>query len=161
PLSRGRAAHAGGVRDVRADAGPLAGIASRRAIEGMSCARRGNTGEEACHMRTLRDLYAYNVWANARVFAECRDLDRAQLEQDAPGRRDTLIGTLGHMVHVEEVYLYLLRGEPPQQVGPQDAYFAHDLAWFAERAAQIGAQYLELLAGAADTYYDEQLRVPW
>ena len=112
-------------------------------------------------MRSLQDLYAYNAWANVRVFAECRDLDRAQLELDAPGTRDTLQGTLAHLVQVEDAYLSMLRGEPRGTIGPQDVYFAHDLAWFADRAAQIGAQYLELLAGAADAFYDEPLHVPW
>ena len=35
--------------------------------------------------RTLKDLFAYNGWANAQVFAVCRDVDRARLEEQAAG----------------------------------------------------------------------------
>jgi uncharacterized damage-inducible protein DinB len=112
-------------------------------------------------MRTLRDLYAYNAWANARVFAACRDVDRAQLEQAAPGTFGSIHETLTHMVGVEDAYLYMLRGEMPAAMGPREEYYAHDFAWFAERSARLGAQYQELLAGAAENFYDAPLHVPW
>ncbi len=52
-------------------------------------------------MRTLRDLYAYNAWANVRVFAACRDADGAQLAAAAPGTFGSIHETLTHMVGVE------------------------------------------------------------
>ncbi|HKB47184.1 MAG TPA: DinB family protein [Ktedonobacterales bacterium] len=113
-------------------------------------------------MRTLRDLYAYNAWANVRVFAACRDADGAQLAAAAPGTFGSIHETLTHMVGVENAYLHMLRGETPAAaMGPREEYYAHDLAWFAERSARLGEQYQELLASAAESFYDEPLHVPW
>jgi uncharacterized damage-inducible protein DinB len=112
-------------------------------------------------MRTLQDLYTYNGWADAQVFSACRAVDQAQLEADAPGTYGTLDETLKHMVQVEDVYLRMLRSEVLEQSGPPDAYFAHDLAWFQARAAQLAADYADLLATAEPSFYDAPLRVPW
>jgi uncharacterized damage-inducible protein DinB len=112
-------------------------------------------------MRTLRDLYAYNAWANARVFAICREVDQARLDEDAPGTFGTLTETLKHMVGIEAVYAQLLQDKSPAGEASRDEFYAHDLAWFAEIAARIGTVYSELLANAGDAYYDEPLHVPW
>jgi uncharacterized damage-inducible protein DinB len=117
--------------------------------------------EEASQMRTLRDLYAHNAWANARVFAACRAADGPRLAEAAPGTFGSIHGTLTHMVGVENAYLHMLRGETPAAMGPRDEYYAHDLPWFAERSARVGAQYQELLASAVASFYDEPLHVPW
>jgi len=74
-------------------------------------------------MRTLRDLYAYSAWANARVFAACRDADGAQLAAAAPGTFGSIHETLTHMVGVENAYLHMLRGETPAAaMGPREEY---------------------------------------
>ncbi len=112
-------------------------------------------------MRTLPNLYAYNAWANAQVFAVCRDVDQGRLEEQAPGTFGTLAETLKHMVGVETVYVQMLQNEPLGAKGSQDEFLAHDLAWFAETAAQVGRKYIELLANASDAFYDEPLHVPW
>ena len=116
------------------------------------------TGDD---VRALRDLYAYNAWANAQVFAACRDLDEARLQVPAPGTFDSIAATLSHLVGVEDAYLYMLRGESPERMGPRDAYHAHDLPWFAARAAQLGGEYDALLAGADAAFYGLALDVPW
>lgn len=112
-------------------------------------------------MRTLTDLYAYNAWADAQVFAICLQANTARMEAEAPGTYGTLTDTLKHMVQVEDVYLRMLRSEPREAMGPRDAYLAHDLAWFKQRAAEIGTAYLELIANAQPAFYDEPLNVPW
>jgi uncharacterized damage-inducible protein DinB len=112
-------------------------------------------------MDTLVDLYAYNAWANAQVFAVCQQVNQAQLEADAPGTYGTLAETLKHMVQVEDVYLHMLRSESPQQIGPREAYLEHDLAWFEQRAANLGSEYAALIANAAPSFYAEPLDVPW
>jgi len=112
-------------------------------------------------MRTLADLYAYNTWANAQVFAVCRDLDRARLDENAPGTHGTLTDTLQHLVQVETAYALMLREQPLPPRAARDEFFKHDLPWYAEAAAQIGQVYAELLASAGDIWYDEPLRVPW
>jgi uncharacterized damage-inducible protein DinB len=111
--------------------------------------------------QSLRDLYAYNSWANGEVFAVCRGLDRAQLEQQAPGTFGSLEDTLKHLIGVEDAYFYMLQNKPPESRGPREEYAAHDLAWFAERAAQLGEGYAALLAGADAAYFQSPLDVPW
>lgn len=85
--------------------------------------------------RCLRDLYAYNAWGNARVFAICREQEPAMLEREAPGTIGSIADTLRHMVGVEEVYSHMLRGHVLATDGERAAFFAHDLAWFAARGA--------------------------
>jgi uncharacterized damage-inducible protein DinB len=112
-------------------------------------------------VRTLQDLYAYNAWANAQVFAVCRDRDQAQLDASAPGTIGTITATLAHLVGVEAVYLLMLRGELDalQRFREQSAAFS--LGAWAQRAARLGAEYRELLASADAAFYDEPLAVPW
>jgi uncharacterized damage-inducible protein DinB len=112
-------------------------------------------------VRTLRDLYAYNAWANAQVFGICATVDQTQLDEQAPGTFGTLTETLKHQIQVEAVYLHILRDEAPNSEGPRDAFFAHDLAWLASRTAQLGREYSDLVATASDAFYDEPLHVPW
>ena len=112
-------------------------------------------------MSTLHDLYEYNAWANAQVFAVCQSVDQAGLDEQAPGTFGSLTETLKHMVGVEAVYAQMLRDRPPGAEGAREEFYAHDLAWFAEMAARLGQMYLELVAGASDGYYDEPLHVPW
>jgi uncharacterized damage-inducible protein DinB len=110
---------------------------------------------------TLQGLYAYNTWANAQVFDLCRGVDQAQLDQDAPGTAGTISETLKHMVGVEVVYAHMLRNGAPDDRGSREEFFAHDVAWFGERAAEVGREYADLLAGAGEAFYDEPLDVPW
>jgi uncharacterized damage-inducible protein DinB len=109
-------------------------------------------------MRTLRDLYAYNAWANGQVFAICGTVDRGQLEAEAPGTRGTILETLRHLVVVEDVYARMLRGESLERV---DAREEHDLAWVAERSAQLGEEYAAIVAEGDEGFLEADLRVPW
>lgn len=106
----------------------------------------------------LRSLYAHHAWANARVFAACRDVDQQQLDEQAPGTYGSIAKTLQHLVVVEDAYVHMLRDESPAQIESRDD---HDLPWFARRAAELGREYLDLLARADDAYYAGPLVVPW
>jgi uncharacterized damage-inducible protein DinB len=117
--------------------------------------------EETDLQRTLADLYAYNAWANAQVFALCRAVDQAQLDEQAPGTYGTLTETLKHLAQVEAVYALLLQDKPLASQEPRDQFFAHDLAWFTDLMVRVGWQYTELLANASDAFYEEPLGVPW
>lgn len=109
-------------------------------------------------MHSLSDLYAYNAWANRRVFAMCRTLDRSQLEERAPGTHGTIAQTLQHLVVVEDVYARMLRGDSLESV---EARQDHDLDWFAERALRLGEEYRDLLKAAEAAFDEEPLQVPW
>jgi uncharacterized damage-inducible protein DinB len=121
----------------------------------------GHMTASSSNTRILTDLYRYNNWANARVFGACSALDAALLRQEAPGTHGTIEETLKHMVGVEDVYMTMIQGLPIDQGGTQEVYFAHDLAWFAERATQVGAGYLTLLADHGDALLERALAVPW
>jgi uncharacterized damage-inducible protein DinB len=112
-------------------------------------------------LRTLRDVFAHGAWANAKVFQICAETDPAQIEAGATGTIGTIGETLKHLVLVEDVYARMLRGERPETVGPRDVYLAHDLAWFAQRAARLGEEYAQLLVNPAAGFFDEPLDVPW
>ena len=109
-------------------------------------------------MRTLHDLYAYNAWANARVFAVCRDVDQALIAGEAPGTHGTIAETLQHLVVVEDVYARLLRGDPTERMDSRDE---HEPAWFAARSAQLTDEYTEMLKRADADFLDAALLVPW
>jgi uncharacterized damage-inducible protein DinB len=121
-----------------------------------TCAAPVRWREDA--VRTLEDLFAYNAWANARVFGVCRDADRAQLGDAAPGTRGTLAETLQHLVVVEDVYARLLRGDPTEEL---DSREEHDLAWLADRSARLGEEYTAILGRADAAFLEDELRVPW
>jgi uncharacterized damage-inducible protein DinB len=112
-------------------------------------------------MRSLRDLYAHNTWANSQVFALCQELDQTQLEADAPGTFGTIGETLKHLAGVEMAYILMLRGEMDalQRLRGQSSNLSLDA--LAERAAHLGEEYAELLASADASFFDEQLPVPW
>jgi uncharacterized damage-inducible protein DinB len=112
-------------------------------------------------MRTLLDLYAYNAWSNALVFATCRDTDRSRLEERAPGTFGTIESTLKHLVGVEDAYALMLRDISPEGRGSIDDYLKRDLSWFEQRSAELGEEYRTLLTNASDAFYDEPLTVPW
>jgi uncharacterized damage-inducible protein DinB len=112
-------------------------------------------------MLILADLYRYNVWANARVFEACASVDTAALQEDARGTLGTIDETLKHLVGVEDVYLAMIQGHPPASREAREAYPAHDLAWFADRARQLGDGYLDLLSGEGDALLERPLTVPW
>lgn len=112
-------------------------------------------------MRTLADLYAHNTWANAQVFAVCRDADPARIDENAPGTYGTIAETLKHLVQVEFVYALMLQDKSLPTGEARADFTAHDVAWYAETVAQVGQQYAALIANASDAFYDEPLHVPW
>ncbi|HEX9068803.1 MAG TPA: DinB family protein [Ktedonobacterales bacterium] len=111
--------------------------------------------------RSLSRLYAYDTWANARVFAACQALDQAQLEAGAPGTYGSIEDTLRHMVGVAHIYSLMLRDLPRDHEAAQDAFYARDLGWHAAHAAELGVAYQGILAAADAAYLDAPLHVPW
>ena len=99
-------------------------------------------------MQELIDLYRHNAWANDRVFAVAQQQDTATLEAEAPGTRDTVRGTLAHLVRVEELYLTMIEGKPRNSVEPLETYVAHDLAWMRQRLQELGGGYIRAIESA-------------
>ena len=109
----------------------------------------------------LQRLFRYNAWANARVFDVCLGLPSALLDEEARGTSGTLARTLKHLVGVEDAYLALLRGQGAEVLGSREEYLAHEVAWFANRSAELGAAYLAWLASGDRQALERDLRVPW
>jgi uncharacterized damage-inducible protein DinB len=65
------------------------------------------------------------------------------------------------MMEIEDVYLRMLQDQPLGSPEGRDQYFAHDVIWFAERAARVGEEYLALLPRMDDAALAAPLRVPW
>ena len=112
-------------------------------------------------MQELIDLFRHNAWANARVFAVATGLARPMLEAAAPGTQGTVTSTLGHLARVEDAFLAMIQGRPPDSLEPREAYLAHDVGWFEEQVRRLDAGYLQVLEAMAPERLDRELRIPW
>ena len=69
-------------------------------------------------MDEVRQLLAYDAWANACVFAAAENLTDEQLEAPVASSFPSVTGTLGHIVAAEWVWLRRFRGESPTAPPP-------------------------------------------
>src|ERR1700737_2494623 len=96
-------------------------------------------------MQDLIELFRHNAWANARVFDLIVGLDPDLLQGEAPGTRDTVSGTLAHLVRVEDTYLAMTERRPRQTLGSNDEYMARGPDWFRTRIREVGVAYVQLV----------------
>lgn len=61
----------------------------------------------------IRDLYAYNRWANRRILDAAARLDPASFTKDLGGSFPSIRDTLAHVLGAEWVWLSRWRGESP------------------------------------------------
>ena len=116
---------------------------------------------DAESFRSLRDLFRYNGWANARVFDYCRNLDASLLGEAAPGTNGSLEETLKHLIGVEAAFLTMVQGHALESRGSVESFMAHDLAWFADQVAPLTDGFLAILANPSDGIFDREIKVPW
>lgn len=112
-------------------------------------------------MQDLLELFRHNAWANARVFDLAVGLDSSLVDDAAPGTRDTVRGTLAHLVRVEDAYLAMTERRDRASLGPQDAYMARGLDWFSNRIRELGAAYALLLESDPPVALEFDLAIPW
>ena len=112
-------------------------------------------------MQDLIELFRHNAWANASVFDLVVGLDRSLVEGEAPGTRDTVPGTLAHLVRVEDAYLAMTERRDRGSLGSDDDYMAHELDWFSTRIREVGAAYLHLLESSSPEALQFDLGIPW
>ena len=62
-------------------------------------------------MSELRDLVAYNRWANYQLFALVERASTEGLDTQQPGMYGSVIETLTHLVNVERNFLRRIRDE--------------------------------------------------
>jgi uncharacterized damage-inducible protein DinB len=113
-------------------------------------------------VKTLVQLVRYNTWSNRRVFDLARQVDPARLRELDDGSVGSVEETLKHLVSVEDSYLAMLRGQDLERVfGSREAYEAHDLDWFSDRAQEVSDGYAALVAACDEPWLSSPLNVPW
>jgi uncharacterized damage-inducible protein DinB len=112
-------------------------------------------------MQDLIELFRHNGWANARVFDLVLGLDGSLVEGEAPGTRDTVVGTLAHLVRVEDAYLVMTERRNRESLGSHDDYMARGLEWFSDRIREVGAGYIQLLESNSPEGLEFDLAIPW
>jgi uncharacterized damage-inducible protein DinB len=110
-------------------------------------------------MQELIDLYRHNVWANDKVFGVAEQQDTATLEAEAPGTRDTVRGTLAHLVRAEELYLTLIEGKPRGSMEPLEVFMAHDLGWMRRHLQELGGGYIQAIESATPESLARRLEI--
>jgi uncharacterized damage-inducible protein DinB len=112
-------------------------------------------------MQDLIELFRYNAWANARVFDLVVGLDRELIEDEAPGTRDTVVGTLAHLLRVEDAYLAMTERRTLESPGSSDDYISRGLDWFSVRIREVGCAYVQLLESSSAEALEFDLGIPW
>ncbi len=109
----------------------------------------------------LVELFRHNTWANGLVFDLAAGLDADLVKREAPGTRDTVLGTLAHLASVEYAYLSLLEDRAPSSFDEIRRWAAHDLTWFPDQMHQIGASFVKLLEASSAEQLARPLNTPW
>src|SRR6476659_7287271 len=67
-------------------------------------------------LETIRDLYAYNRWANARALEAAAAVSAGDFTKEVGGSFASLRGTLAHMYGAEWIWLERWRGNSPRSL---------------------------------------------
>lgn len=96
----------------------------------------------------LRDLYAYNLWANLRAMEACAPLTSGELHRDLGSSFPTLIGTLAHILSAEWIWLERWSGRSP--AGLPDDWDLSTLQAIRWRWAEVETRRAEILASLTE-----------
>lgn len=83
----------------------------------------------------IRDLYAFNGWANARMLEAAGHLTAEEVARDLGSSFPSIRDTLEHIVQCEWVWVCRWRGESPRELPP---------GWEGGDLARIGARFEEI-----------------
>ena len=97
----------------------------------------------------LRQLYAYNRWANARVFDAAARLDAGQFTKDLSSSFPSVRDTLTHILLAEWVWLRRWLGESPRAPAYEPSEFA-DAEAVRARLTEIERGQQDFLEGLTD-----------
>ena len=106
-------------------------------------------------MTALSRLFAYNAWADARIFEVAGELDPAQLSLPVEGIYGSILDTTTHLLTVEENFLLLAMGQQPRY--PDSPSFAQ----IAPRLMAVDTGLLGFVDKVTPTALGEQVHVPW
>jgi uncharacterized damage-inducible protein DinB len=105
----------------------------------------------------VKELFAYNAWANRRMFDALAPLPAEQYTRDLKSSFGSIHGTLCHIVWAEQLWLHRWLARPAPAV-PQ----GKDLAGVAEARARwdgVEAERAALLGGFTDPRLDETVTI--
>ena len=107
----------------------------------------------------LRDTFAHNAWATARLIDYCAELTPDQLQATAPGTVGSLQDTLKHILGAESYYSSLFSGETPNWDWQEDepATIEQLRRW----SADMRSFWQDLLDGPLDPETQLQQRHGW
>ena len=104
-------------------------------------------------MTELRDLVAYNRWANYHLFALVERASTEGLDASQPGMYGSVIETLTHLVNVERNFLRHIRDESRERLS------GLSVAELREVMESLGPAYLSMLEAEADL--ERPVFIPW
>ena len=105
----------------------------------------------------VRELFAYNAWANRQLFTALAALPTEVYLRDLKSSHGGLHGTLCHIVWAEELWLNRWLGRP-NPTTPQGKDLT-SLAAATERWERIEAERARLLEGWTESRFDDRLMV--
>lgn len=105
----------------------------------------------------LAELYAYNAWANRRLFTALEALSAEEYSRDLKTSFGGLHGTVAHIVWAEDLWLRRWEGAPPPEVA--QGKDLPTLAAARERWEAIEARRARYLGGLADERLEDVLIV--
>ena len=105
----------------------------------------------------VRELFAYNAWANGRIFTALGALPAEQYFQDLKSSHGGIHGTLCHIVWAEQLWLHrwLGRAKPAVAQGKD----LTTLAAAEERWRQVDAERTAFLGGLSERRLDDTVTV--
>lgn len=108
-------------------------------------------------MAEVRELFAYNAWANRRIFAALHAVPSEAYFRDLKSSHGGIHGTLCHLVWAEQLWINRWMGRPKPAV-----YQGKDLATLnaaSRRWEELERERVTLLGGFTDPRLDETVVV--
>ena len=103
----------------------------------------------------MRDLFAFNAWANHRVLTAAEALTAAQFTQPLGSSFSSVRDTLAHICGVEWVWLERMEGRSPSSIPEAKEY--PDVATLRSRWAGIEKHWLEYVSRLDQAELDEEV----
>jgi len=100
----------------------------------------------------IRELFAYDRWANARTLDACAALSREQFTRDLGSSFRSVRDTVAHIIGAQWIWLERFGGRSPSSIPPGDAYpdIAALRARWSEIEQSLAAYITSLLAADLD-----------
>ena len=95
----------------------------------------------------IRSLYAYNAWANQRIFESIGQLTSPQIAQPLGGSFSSIRDTVAHIVFAEWLWLRRWKGESPRA---QPDWVKGDITSLREKLTAIERELAEFIESLSD-----------